>query len=54
MLMDSVISWGVLVILSIIGMVAFLKVVADAHPAPRKDYGKVESMKMNLDWGKKK
>ena len=50
---DSVVSWAVVFIIGVMGFIAFLRVCVAAHRPARKDYGTVESMKINLDWGKK-
>ena len=50
--MDNVVSWLVVFMGGMVGFVQFVRVCLPKE-APRKEYGYIKSMEINLDWGKK-
>ena len=50
--MANVVIWAMVFVLGMFAAIAFLCACVKAHPA-KKEYTVVESMRVNLDWGKK-
>lgn len=51
MITDSILTWLLLDIGALAAGLWALVSYVNSRPAPRKDYGKVDT-KINLDWGK--
>lgn len=49
---DSVVSWFILFAGGMVAFIQFVRVCLPKEP-PKKEYGKVKGMGVNLDWGKK-